>query len=228
MMEKPSLIHIGNLDAIEIPNPDPKALTVICMHGYGADMRDLAPLTQELQTKRPLRWVFPNAPAQLDWGGRAWFPIDVAVFEEAQRTGKTRDLSGHAPEGMAQAREELQSFVKQLGVPWEKIVLMGFSQGAMMAVDVAARAEAKPAGVAILSGTLVDVKTLAKLASKQKGLSFFQTHGSVDPILGFSHALALEKALIEGGWFGKLQRFEGGHAVPPEALETLRAWLEAR
>ncbi len=227
-MEKPRLVHFANLDAIEIPHPDPKALTVICMHGYGADMRDLAPLAQELETKRPLRWLFPNAPEQLEWGGRAWFPIDVAVFEEAQRTGKTRDLSGHVPEGMARAREELQAFIKELAVPFEKIILMGFSQGAMMSVDLAARAEAKPAGVAILSGTLVDLKTLAKLAVKHKGLPFFQTHGSVDPILGFAQALALEKALTEGGWSGKLQRFEGGHAIPPEAMETLRAWLEAR
>jgi phospholipase/carboxylesterase len=227
-MEKPRLVRFGNLEAIELPNSDPKALTVICMHGYGADMRDLAPLTQELQTKRPLRWLFPNAPEQLEWGGRAWFPIDVAAFEEAQRAGKARDLSGHAPEGMARAREEMQSFINELGVPWEKIVLMGFSQGAMMAVDLAVRAEGMPAGVAILSGTLVDEKTLASLAAKKKGLPFFQTHGSVDPILGFAQALALEKILTGGGWTGNLQRFEGGHAVPPEAMETLRAWLEAR
>ena len=83
-MEKPRLVHFANLDAIEIPHPDPKALTVICMHGYGADMRDLAPLAQELETKRPLRWLFPNAPEQLEWGGRAWFPIDVAVFEDVE------------------------------------------------------------------------------------------------------------------------------------------------
>lgn len=227
-MEKPRLVHVSNLDAVEIPNSDPDALTVICMHGYGADMRDLAPLTQEVQTKRPVRWLFPNAPEQLDWGGRAWFPIDVAAFEEAQRTGSTRNLSGHAPEGIAQARKELQSFIKELGVPWKKVVLMGFSQGAMMSVDLATHAEDTPAGVAILSGTLVDLKTLSKLAVKHKGLPFFQTHGSVDPILGFAQALALEKALIEAGWIGKLQRFEGGHAVPPEVLETLRMWLEAR
>ena len=228
MMEKPRLVRFGNLDAIEVPNSDPKALTVVCMHGYGADMRDLAPLSQELETKRPIAWFFPDAPEVLDWGGRAWFPIDVAAFEEAQRTGNARDLSLREPPGMEWAREELQRFIAELEVPWDRIVLMGFSQGSMLAVDLAMRAESAPAGVVILSGTLVDAKTTAELAVSKKGLPFFQSHGSVDPILGFAQARALEKVLTEAGWKGQLRRFEGGHAIPAEVLEGLAGWLEKR
>lgn len=228
MLEKPRLVRFGNLDAILLFNDDPKALTVICLHGYGADMHDLSPLAVELAVKRPLTWLFPDAPLLLEWGGRAWFPIDAAAFEESQRSGAPRDLTLRAPEGMAAARAELGLFLKARGEPWENIVLMGFSQGAMMAVDMALRAEDKPAGAVILSGTLVDKKTTEALAPKKKGLPFFQTHGSADPLLGFKSALALTDALVTAGWCGELQRFEGGHAVPPEALETLRVWLEAR
>lgn len=227
-MEKPHLVRFGNLDAIEIPNTDKNALTVICLHGYGADMRDLAPLAEELETKRPITWLFPDAPETLDWGGRAWFPIDVEAFEEAQRTGTPRDLSLKEPEGMEWAREELQKFIVEAGVAWDKLVLMGFSQGAMLAVDLAAHAETPPAGVVILSGTLVHKSALAERAAKKKGLPFFQSHGSVDPILGFAQARSLEKVLLEAGWKGQLQRFEGGHAVPREVLETLKRWLEKR
>ncbi|MCM2304465.1 MAG: alpha/beta fold hydrolase [Elusimicrobia bacterium] len=228
MMEKPRLVRFGNLDAIEVPNSDPKALAVICLHGYGADMRDLAPLADELATKRPITWFFPDAPETLDWGGRAWFPIDVAAFEEAQRTGTPRDLSLREPPGMEWAREELQRFVAELEVPWDRIVLMGFSQGAMLAVDLALRAETAPAGVVILSGTLVDKAKTAELAPAKKGMPFFQSHGSVDPILGFAQARALEKVLVEAGWRGQLRRFEGGHAIPAEVLEGLKGWLEKR
>ncbi len=105
---------------------------------------------------------------------------------------------------------------------------MGFSQGAMMAVDLALRAPEAPAGVAVLSGTLVDRKTLEKLAPRRKGLPFFQSHGSVDPILGFQEARALEKALKDAGWSGSLLRFEGGHGVAPEVVAALGAWLSAR
>jgi phospholipase/carboxylesterase len=227
-MVNPRVISLAGLDAVEFPAAAPNALTVLCLHGYGADMRDLAPLAPEIPVERPVRWIFPNAPEILDWGGRAWFPIDVAAFEEAQRTGKPRDLSGGEPQGMAESRLALQAFIEALGAPWDKLVLMGFSQGAMMAVDLALRAPKAPAGVAILSGTFVDKKTVAALAPKRAGLSFFQSHGSVDPILGFQEALKLEGALKAAGWAGELRRFEGGHGIPPELLPELGEWLHAR
>ncbi|MEK7389048.1 MAG: alpha/beta fold hydrolase [Elusimicrobiota bacterium] len=226
-MDKPRLVRFGRLDAIEVPHRDSNALVVLCLHGYGADMRDLAPLAQELRTRRPLAWLFPDAPEELDWGGRAWFPIDIAAFEESQRSGKPRPLSVGEPAGMSQARAELRSFIGELGVPWGKLILMGFSQGAMMAVDLALQAEEKPAGVVILSGTIVNGASTAALAAKKKGIPFFQTHGSVDPILGFEQALELEKILQAAGWTGKLRRFEGGHGIPPDVLDDLKDWLEA-
>jgi predicted esterase len=74
----------------------------------------------------------------------------------------------------------------------------------------------------------VDQKSVAALAPKHAGLAFFQSHGSVDPILGFQEALKLEKALKDAGWKGRLSRFEGGHGIPPELLPELGAWLQAR
>jgi phospholipase/carboxylesterase len=223
----PRLIQAGGLDAIEFPGAAPEALTVVCLHGYGADMRDLAPLAQEVPAARTLRWIFPDAPGRLEWGGRAWFPIDVAAFEEAQRTGRPRDLSKSEPPGMDLAREAVAGLLRELAVPTDRLVLMGFSQGSMMAVDAAVRGKAPCAGVAVLSGTLVDAETLGRLATTKRGQRFFQSHGSVDPILGFPQALALEKALVAAGWEGRLRRFEGGHAIPPEVLEALGAWLES-
>jgi phospholipase/carboxylesterase len=227
MTAAPKLVRYGGLDAVEFPQADARALTCVVLHGYGADMRDLAPLAPEIPLTRPVRWIFPDAPEVLDWGGRAWFPIDVAAFEEAQRTGKPRDLSKREPPGMSEARKALQEFLKELGAPPESLVLAGFSQGAMMAVDLAARLAQGPAGVAALSGTLVDRDALAALAPKKKGLPFFQSHGSVDPVLGFAEALALEKELKAAGWNGVLQRFEGGHSIPPEVMSALGAWLQA-
>jgi phospholipase/carboxylesterase len=226
MSVQPRSVRLGGLDAIEYPSQDPKALTVVCCHGYGADMRDLAPLAPEIPVTRPLRWIFPDGPEALDWGGRAWFPINIESFEEAQRAGKPRDLSGGEPAGMAEARVKLSALLEALAVPAETLVLMGFSQGAMMAVDAALRRTQAPAGVGILSGTLVDRKQLAALAPKLKGLPFFQSHGSVDPILGFAQALELEGELKAAGWKGSMLRFEGGHALPPEVIAGLGAWLQ--
>ena len=227
MSALPRQVRLGELDAVEFPCSDPKALSVVCQHGYGAGMRDLAPLAAEIAAGRSLRWIFPDGPQALDWGGKAWFPIDVAAFEEAQRTGVPRDISGGEPDGMAESRRLLQGTLEALGAGWEKLVLMGFSQGSMMAVDLALRAPRPPAGVVILSGATVDRGSFATLAPKRRGLRFFQSHGSMDPILGFSGGLALEKGLKEAGWVGSLYRFEGGHGVPPEVVDQLGAWLGA-
>lgn len=221
------LVRFGELDAVEVVSEAKDAKTIVCFHGYGADMRDLAPLAFETPAKMPFSWLFPDAPGLLDWGGRAWWPIDVAAFEAAQRGGKPRDLSRGEPEGMAEARLAAQGFLRELAVPPEKLVLMGFSQGSMLAVDLAMRMERSPAGVAVLSGTLVDLDSLRKLAASRKGMPFFQSHGSVDPILGFMQALALEKELVGAGWKGKLLRFEGGHAIPPDVLDALGRWLDS-
>lgn len=220
------LVQYGSLEAVSVPGPK-DGKTVVCFHGYGADMRDLAPLAFETELKKPCAWYFPDAPTELDWGGKAWWPIDVAAFEAAQRGGKPRDLSGGEPEGMKDARAAARSFLKELAVPPEKLVLMGFSQGSMLAVDLAMRMEKSPAGVAVLSGTLVDAASVKKLAPARKGMPFFQSHGSVDPILGFAQALALEKELTAAGWNGRLLRFEGGHAIPGDVLSALGTWLDS-
>jgi phospholipase/carboxylesterase len=128
---------------------------------------------------------------------------------------------------MAESRKELEALIGELSVAPEKLVLMGFSQGAMMAVDASLRLREICAGVAILSGTLVDRRNLSALAPSKKGMPFFQSHGSVDPILGFAQALELEKELKAAGWEGELHRFEGGHAIPPEIIAGLGAWLRA-
>ncbi len=220
------LVRFGGLEAVAVPAAE-GAKTVVCFHGYGADMRDLAPLAFETPLKKPCSWFFPDAPLRLDWGGKAWWPIDVEAFEAAQRGGKPRDLSREEPEGMAAARRAAQAFLKELGVPAKDLVLMGFSQGSMMAVDLAMRMADSPAGVAVLSGTLVDAASVRKLAPARKGLRFFQSHGSVDPILGFAQALALEKELAAAGWSGKLLRFEGGHAIPEDVLAALGSWIDS-
>jgi phospholipase/carboxylesterase len=227
MSPAPRPIRLAGLDAIELPCGDPNALTALVLHGYGADMRDLAPLAAEIPVSRPVRWVFPDAPELLDWGGRAWFAINVALLEEARRAGAPRDLSGREPRGLAAARRELSAAVGELRVPWERLLPMGFSQGAMMALDLALRAPRAPAGVAILSGTLVDRGSVRSLSPARRGLRFFQSHGAADPILGFSQARALEAELKEAGWEGSLRRFEGGHGVPSELLPELGAWIDA-
>ena len=212
------------METIEFPAP-PDAPTIVIFHGYGADGADLAPIAQEIRLPRPARWLFPDAPLPLDWGGRAWFQIDVQSIDRAQRTGKPVDWSDSDPAALEDARSAAGDFIESLRVPWQKLILGGFSQGAMIATDLALRAPESVRGLAVLSGNLINAKHWAELAPRRKGLPFFMSHGSADPILGFQGALRLEKLLKDAGLEGSLLRFEGGHAIPPEVLDGLGAFL---
>jgi phospholipase/carboxylesterase len=214
-------LKAGSLSAIEFP-AEAAPLTVVLFHGYGADGADLAPLAREVAQERPLRWLFPDAPVSLEesgMGGRAWFDIDVEAL---------RDYSKALPAGMAEAREAALGFLSELGLPWESLVLGGFSQGAMLATELALSAPRAPRGLMILSGSLVDEQRWTGLAGMRKGLPFFQSHGSADPILSFHLALRLEALLRAAGLEGSLLRFEGGHSIPSEVVSGMGAFLHER
>lgn len=184
-------------------------------------MHDLASLAEVVQGPRDLNWYFPNGHHSVPLGGqyegRAWFPISVG--------GQEIDLSGVIPPGMKKAREKADSFLRELKVPANKLVLGGFSQGAMLATDVALQMQETPAGIVLMSGTLVNAEEWKTLAPKRTGLRFFQSHGVRDSVLSFANAQKLEQLLKGAGWQGQLQRFEGAHEIPPEVIIQLGAFL---
>lgn len=224
---KPARRRIGPLEAVDFPGKKGSP-TIVLFHGYGADGADLAPLAREVPQTRPWRWVFPDAAETLDFGGRAWFPIDAQSIERAQRSGKAVDWSGSRPRGLDEALCSAEEFLKELSVPWERLVLGGFSQGSMIALELAFRAPIAPRGLVILSGNLIDEKGARAAAPKLAGVPYFQSHGIADPLLGFALARKLESLLREAGLDGKLLSFEGGHAITPEVVADLGLFLDAR
>src|SRR4051812_36922991 len=143
----------------------PELLCILC-HGYGAPGDDLVPIGEHLAGVLGDRvsFAFPEAPLPLPgpagaFGGRAWWHIEVSRFERALSSGKLEELFDEVPDGMADARKKVREVVDALAtrakLPMSKIVLGGFSQGAMIATDVALRLEEAPAALAILSGTLL-------------------------------------------------------------------------
>ena len=218
---------IGPLDAIDFPVDSPEAL-VVCCHGYGADAADLAPLAFEIPTKRRVRWIFPEAPNPLGSdpmaSGREWFPIDQEALMQAQVLGTHRSFAELRPPGLEEAADALRALLDQ--TKCESLFLGGFSQGSMVAIEAALASDVGPQGVFILSGNLVDGKGTLERASKHAGTPFFQTHGEQDPVLGFEGAQRLTAALTDSGWKGDLQSFQGGHAIPPNALKALGEFID--
>src|SRR5690606_12243938 len=133
--------------------------TVVLMHGFGAPGTDLVGLAPAIAAPPGTRFVFPEAPLaprELA-GGRAWWMIDMMRLQLALMTGQTRDLTKDGPPGLAPAREKLIALLDALegaiGMDRKRLVLGGFSQGAMLAVDVALRSETPLAALVVMSGT---------------------------------------------------------------------------
>ena len=133
---------------------------------------------------------------------------------------------------MAKARammlKAIDELTAQTGLPMSKVVLGGFSQGAMIMTDVALRLPEAPAALAILSGTLLVEDVWRQKAKARAGLAVFQSHGRVDPILRFDAAERLRDLLTELGSPPEWVAFDGPHAIPLVVLRKLAQFLSAR
>lgn len=223
-MTRPQQRRLGGLDTLVVPG-EPGGLVIAMLHGFGADAYDLLPLADAVPAPRGTSWLFPHAPHQVELGphvtGRAWFPIDLMALQLAMMSGQTRDLSEQQPPELAVSRQMVAQMLADYGAPLERTVLAGFSQGAMTATSLAMHAEEAPAGLAILSGTLLEAAAWRELAPRRPGLRFVQSHGRQDPMLGFAAAERLYALLTASGWIGPFVAFGGGHEIPPPALRGL-------
>ena len=152
---------------------------VVLVHGYGADGADLLSLGQHWQQALPdAAFASPNAPTQVPGApGYQWFPL------------RTLDANDVIP-GAASAAPGLEAFLeaelKAQNVAPENLVLVGFSQGAMMALHVGLRRKIAPAAVIGLSGTLVGPENLAEATARRKdGLPppVLIMHGHMDEVI---------------------------------------------
>jgi phospholipase/carboxylesterase len=224
----PRRTKLGPLDAIDFPS-GPDNPVVVCLHGYGADMQDLAFMAEMLRLPAPVRWVFPNGlRARMDGGweaGRAWWALDESRVFSGLPEERVDAYAAARPEGLDAAAAAVRELIETLGVPWDRLLLGGFSQGAMLALEVALEAPQPPKGLFLLSGALLDEAGLRRRAPAKSGLSFFQSHGRQDPILSYQGAKRLNQALNAAGWSGELFDFDGGHELRPEGVQALQAYL---
>ncbi|MBA3314784.1 MAG: phospholipase [Planctomycetaceae bacterium] len=210
------------------------SIAVVLCHGYGAPADDLAPIGAELLQTDPairsgVRFYFPAAvldlgPAGLP-GGRAWWPLDMERLVMAAQTGRWDEMRRQAPPGLDLARERMMGLIadirRETGLPLARIVLGGFSQGAMLSADVALRLEEPVATVCLASGVLLAEPEWKVLAAKQAPLDVLMSHGTQDPILPFFGAEALRDLLIAHGHKVEFLPFSGGHTIPWPILGAL-------
>ena len=226
--EKPDAEELAGREgegAIEIETgPQPQA-SVILMHGLGADGNDFVPVVPELglPPSPRVRFVFPHAPMRpvtINAGMvmRAWY--DVYALDG----GRGEDEAGIRA---SQARvERLIAQERARGIPAEKIVLAGFSQGGAIALQTGLRHAERLAGIAALSCYLPLARSLpAEASPANREVPIFMAHGSYDDLIPVARAHRSRDLLLELGFRVAWHEYAMPHSVCAEEIRDLASWL---
>ena len=199
---------------VDVEPDGPPTGCVIALHGRGVSGEDLVPLADEIRLDR-IRWIFPDAPLELPgvWGGREWY-----------------HRSPDGDHGIPQSRSllyELIEGIEQQRTPAERIVLMGFSQGAVMSLDVGVRYPRRLAGIVAMSGYLSSPETLAvETSPAATALPILLTHGTHDDVLPVEGSRLAEVALQRHGCDVRLHEYPIGHQISAEELSEVTTFLQ--
>ena len=200
---------------------------VVLLHGWGAPGDDLVDLARMMVSARPrARFFVPAAPLpEVDGGGRAWWHLDPYHAPEFARDDQAPARAPHPD--LKAARVAVQSVlrtVRQRYAP-DRLCLAGFSQGAMLSLDVALDAAPPVDRVAALSGLLLVDSLDGLRAARAARPAVFMSHGRGDGRLPFSAGARAQELLQRHGYQVAFHPFEGGHEIPPEIVSALGAFL---
>jgi phospholipase/carboxylesterase len=211
------------LDAIEIETAPAPTAAVIWMHGLGADGHDFEPIVPELRLPETVRFVFPHAPVRPVTvnGGlpmRAWY--DIRALAGVRREDEA---------GVRQSARQIESLIareRQRGIPAERLVLAGFSQGGAMALHTGLRHAERLAGVMALSCYLPLASTLeAEAAPANRAVPIFWAHGVHDPMIPLALAEQSREQLAALGYAIEWHQYAMPHSVSAEEIAEIARWL---
>jgi phospholipase/carboxylesterase len=216
------------LETVEQSTRPRVAWSVLWLHGLGADGHDFAPIVPELL--RPdwpgIRFVFPHAPVRpvtINGGVpmRAWY--DIKSLSADDRADE---------EGVRESMREVDALIareRDRGVPPQRCLLVGFSQGGAMALASGLRREAPVAGIAALSAYLpLASKTAAEMTAGGKATPVFMAHGTQDPVVAPAWGSRSRDALQALGVSVEWRTYPMPHSVHPQEVRDLGDWMGKR
>ena len=203
--------------------------TLVLLHGYASSAEHWIPYSQTIALPPNGRFLFPQAPetTQRTDGssdGRAWWELDLEAH--LRPGGDGIDLSRDDPEGLKQAAQKVRSLLSIEGnSKRHPFILGGFSQGAMVACQIAFLSDEPLRALVILSGTPVNEKIWRIEMGRRQGLPVFMSHGNKDTILPFDLAECLKAEMVAAGMSVTFVPFEGSHEIPAKVVIALNDFL---
>ena len=211
----------------------PGPTTLVLLHGYRSCAAEWEPFMGTMAVGSPSRFLFPEGPEVVaghpgEAEGHAWFKMNLEGFIPAGASYP--DLSGANPEGLETAAASVRELLARASreTLGHLPVLGGFSQGAMVAGEVAFNSAQPIAALVLLSVTPVDEAAWRRGFGRRRGLPVFIAHGRADPSLSFAAAERLRREMDEAGLAVTWYPFNGGHEMPSDVIVVLNEFLAAR
>ncbi|HVG73759.1 MAG TPA: hypothetical protein VM824_00140 [Thermoleophilaceae bacterium] len=190
---------------------------LVLLHGRGADERDLFPLLDMLDPERRLLGATARGPLSLPPGGAHWYVVQRVGYPDPQTFHSTY------PELAAW----LDGMLAEHGIPPERTILGGFSQGSVMSYALGLGPDRpRPAGIMALSGFLPTVEGFELELSRAKGLPVAIGHGTHDPVISVEFGRDARDRLTAAGADVTYRESPMPHTIDPQFLHELQeTWL---
>lgn len=197
---------------------------VIWLHGLGADYNDFVPIVPELKLNHSVKFVFPNAPVipitiNNGYQMRAWY--DILDFSDLHREVDSN--------GIVQSIKQIDKLIEDLileGIPSEKIILAGFSQGGVISYYAALNSEHKLGGLLVLSSYLPEISILdVDKIQHKKSLPILVCHGTQDPVVQIAYAKGAIQCLQSFNLKYEWKDYPMAHSVCYEEIVDVAAWM---
>ena len=222
-LENSESVEMQLPETVEVLTGQNPVGSVIWLHGLGADGHDFEAIVPELKVPAdlPLRFVFPHAPVRpvtINGGMamRAWYDI------------LSLDAEGRADEqGVRESSALLDALIErelERGIATHRVVIAGFSQGGAIAINVALNTRHKLGGLMALSAYIVLPREVDS-AQGDREMPVFMAHGSFDPMLPLQWGRASADRLAAAGYNVEWHDYAMAHAVCPDEIDDIRAWL---
>ena len=198
------------------PGGEPDGVLVLS-HGRGADEDDLWPLFDLLDPEGRMLGATPRGPLALPPGGAHWYQVREVGYPDPSTFHPT----------FSRAARWLDAFVADSGFGWDRVVLGGFSQGAVMSYALAlGRGRPRPAGLLAASGFIPTVEDFEIDLSDVTGWPVAIGHGTYDPIIGVEWGRDARDRLTQAGADVSFRESPMPHTIDPGWLEECRSWLQ--
>jgi phospholipase/carboxylesterase len=211
---------LGGLDTLVVEQGAGSAnrTLVIAIHGRGASAEDLVPILPDIIEGNYIG-VFPNGPMCMQlgaWGiGHAWYDLGPDQFSTLRES--------------RQNLTDLLAEVKtKFNVPRERTFLAGFSQGAVMTLEVGLRYPERLAGLIALSGYMPEPDILTQEAIQDPERQVLVAHGTMDDVVPVEAGRLLDRELKLLGFQVEYREFAVGHSISYDEMAFIRQWVDAR